>query len=208
MPAPSGPHGPGLRTLPAGPDADVAHLAELLPSSDADRLFDALSRTVAWRQEHIKLHGRLVAFPRLTAWYGDAEAVYRYSGLVSHPLPWTPPVLEIKEAVERVSGTSFNSVLLNLYRDGRDSVSWHQDNEPELGPEPVIASVSLGSARVFQMKHLLDAAQKYAVLLTHGSLLVMRGATQRRWAHQVPKTTRLVGPRINLTFRRVIKGGV
>ena len=138
--------------------------------------------------------------PRLTAWHGAAG--YVYSGIRLTPAAWTPPLLELKALAERLAGERFNSVLLNLYRDGRDSVSWHADNEPGLGRDPVIASLSLGAVRRFQLKHRrLD--ERLALDLPHGSCLIMAGATQHHWLHQLPKTTRPVGPRINLTFRHM-----
>ena len=142
--------------------------------------------------------GRRVPIPRLTAWHGAAG--YVYSGIAMTPAPWNPPLLELKAVAEACAGQAFNSVLLNLYRDGRDSVSWHADNEPGLGRDPVIASVSLGATRRFQMKHRRRAGARRARPAA-GSCLVMAGATQHHWLHQVPKTSRPVGPRINLTFR-------
>ncbi len=187
------------------PDADVVHHACHFSTADADRLFDALFTGIAWHQDRIRIHGRVLPVPRLTAWHGDGDRVYSYSGIDLDPHPWNAPLLEIKHAVERaVGGWTANSVLLNLYRDGRDSVAWHADDEPELGPEPVIASVSLGATRRFHMRHRsLD--ERLNVELHHASLLVMQGPTQHHWMHQVPKTARPCGPRINLTFRRVVE---
>ena len=169
-----------------------------LPEAEAGRLFDQLSAAISWRREIATVMGRRVPIPRLTAWHG--EAGYVYSGIRMTPMPWNPPLLEIKAVAERCAGQAFNSVLLNLYRDGRDSVSWHADNEPGLGENPVIASVSLGAVRRFQMRHR-GSGERVALDLPHGSCLVMAGATQHHWLHQVPKTARPVGPRVNLTFR-------
>ena len=185
------------------PDGDVRFCREFFPRTDADRLFQELIDTTAWRQENIKLYGKLIPMPRLTAWYGDEGTVYRYSGIVNHPLPWTSPLLEVKRAVEGSAGVAFNSVLVNRYRTGQDSVSWHSDDEKEFGDDQVIASVSLGGRRTFQLRHKTRKELRASVALTHGSLLVMQGATQRNWLHQVPKTTADVGERINLTFRLV-----
>jgi alkylated DNA repair dioxygenase AlkB len=171
---------------------------DALPRADADRLFDQLRGGIAWRQEVASLMGRRVAIPRLTAWHGASG--YVYSGIRLTPAPWTPPLLELKARAEALAGQPFDSVLLNLYRDGRDSVSWHADNEPGLGHDPVIASLSLGAVRRFQLKHR-RLAQRLALDLPHGSCLIMAGATQHHWLHQLPKTAREVGPRINLTFR-------
>jgi alkylated DNA repair dioxygenase AlkB len=169
-----------------------------LVAADADRLFEALLAATSWRQEIATVMGRRMPIPRLTAWHG--EAGYVYSGIRMMPLPWNPPLLEIKAVAEACAGQAFNSVLLNLYRDGRDSVSWHADNEPGLGRDPVIASISLGATRRFQMKRR-GSSHRLSLDLPHGSCLVMAGATQHHWLHQVPKTARPVGPRINLTFR-------
>jgi alkylated DNA repair dioxygenase AlkB len=192
------------------PDADVVYHARCFDAPDADRLFDALRTGVAWHQDHIRIHGRELPVPRLTAWHGDVDRVYSYSGIDLAPRPWTAPLLEIKHTVEAMVSTSgnwsSNSVLLNLYRDGRDSVAWHADDEPELGVEPVIASVSLGATRRFHMRHRSIPECRLNVELTHGSVLVMRGPTQHHWMHQVPKTAKLAGPRVNLTFRHVIDG--
>jgi alkylated DNA repair dioxygenase AlkB len=144
--------------------------------------------------------------PRLTAWYGDATARYSYSGLDLTPQPWTPALLALRTQVEQATGVTFNSVLLNLYRTGQDSMGWHADDEPELGPEPVIASISLGATRRFRLRPRHSQQLPHAPLgldLPSGSLLVMRGTTQQHWQHAVPKTARPVGPRLNLTFRTI-----
>ena len=171
---------------------------DVLAEADALRLFEQLIAVTPWRQEIATVMGRRVAIPRLTAWHGAAG--YVYSGIRMPPAPWNPPLLEIKAVAEACAGQQFNSVLLNLYRDGRDSVSWHADSEPGLGRNPVIASVSLGATRRFQMKHR-ERDERLALDLPAGSCLVMAGATQHHWLHQLPKTGRPVGPRINLTFR-------
>jgi alkylated DNA repair dioxygenase AlkB len=169
-----------------------------LAEADAERLFEELMALTPWRHEVATVMGRRVPIPRLTAWHGAAG--YVYSGIRMTPAPWNAPLLEIKAAAEACAGHAFNSVLLNLYRGGRDSVSWHADNEPGLGRDPVIASISLGATRRFQMKHR-QRGDRLALDLPPGSCLVMAGATQHHWLHQVPKTSRPVGPRINLTFR-------
>ena len=152
--------------------------------------------------------GRRMPQPRLTAWYGDAGASYAYSGVELHPLPWTPVLLDIKARIEKTTGSSFNSVLLNYYRDHRDSVGFHSDDEPELGERPVIASLSLGAERTFILKHKkLKGMQETpcAFAPASGSLLLMRGDTQRCWRHGVPKENRPCGPRVNLTFRKILQ---
>jgi alkylated DNA repair dioxygenase AlkB len=175
--------------------------ADALAQAAADRLFALLHAGIDWRQETATLMGRRVAIPRLTAWHGAAG--YVYSGIRLTPAPWTPPLLELKALAEHLAGQPFNSVLLNLYRDGRDSVSWHADNEPGLGRDPVIASISLGAVRRFQLKHRREP-HRLSLDLPHGTCLLMAGPTQHHWLHQLPKTAREVGPRINLTFRQMI----
>ena len=174
-------------------------------AQEADEYFTQLQDTLAWTQEKITMYGKTHNVPRLSAWYGDERVPYTYSGITAYALPWTESLQTIKARVEQLAGAQFNSVLANLYRDGADSVSWHADDESELGPEPVIASVSLGQERTFQLKHKFNKALKTDVLLTHGSVLIMRGATQRHWLHQIAKSRRAMSPRINLTFRWVDK---
>jgi alkylated DNA repair dioxygenase AlkB len=190
------------------PDAEVFLCPTFFSASQADRLFVELRDTTAWRQETIKLYGRNIDQPRLSAWYGDEGSNYIYSGIKNVPLPWTSAILEVKRAVEPCSGVAFNSVLLNRYRTGKDSVSWHADDEPEFGEQPVIASASFGATRAFQFKHKKRRDLKASVELTHGSLLIMRGGTQANWVHQVPKVARPVEERLNLTFRAIIAARV
>ena len=186
------------------PDADVRLYMGFLPPSSADRLLRELLETTDWRQESFRLYGKDIQFPRLTAWYGDEGAGYVYSGIKNAPLPWTSTILEVKRAVEPACAVVFNSVLLNRYRTGRDSVSWHADDEPEFGEQPVIASVSFGGTRTFQFKHKTRKELKASVELIHGSLLIMRGGTQTNWLHQIPKIAKPVEERLNLTFRVVV----
>jgi len=168
--------------------------------------FEALKASIAWKHEKIRIFGRWILQPRLTAWYGDQGTDYVYSGLKNSPLPWTEELLVIKAQVEEISASSFNSVLLNYYRDGQDSMGWHQDNETELGKSPSIASLSLGASREFQCRHKFDKSlPKVKCLLENGSLLLMSGSMQEYWQHQIPKTKRTVGERINLTFRSINK---
>ena len=185
------------------PDAEIGFAPAFFPEPEADRLFAAIRDMSDWKQETIRLYGRSIDLPRLTAWYGDEGTGYRYSGIDNTPMPWTPVLLEVKQAVEAATGETFNSVLLSRYRSGRDSVAWHADDEREFGGNPAIASVSFGATRTFQLKHKTRKELKAGVELTHGSLLVMRGGTQHLWLHRIPKTTRHVGERINLTFRTI-----
>lgn len=186
------------------PDADVRLAAPLFSEQEANRLFTVLRRDIQWQQKEIRLYGRIHPQPRLTAWYGDPDTAYSYSGITLTALPWTPVLLAIKDRVEEVSQATFNSVLLNLYRDGSDSMGWHADDEPELGKNPIIASVSLGQPRILQMKHRYKSSEKQSIPLANGSLLLMRGTTQHHWLHQVAKSRRPMGERINLTYRLVI----
>ena len=166
--------------------------------------FDTLLRETAWRDETITMFGRQVMQPRRTALYGNGGLTYRYSGRTMHPLPWTPTLMLLKAIAEQHADTSFTTVLINLYRNGADSMGWHRDNERELGPEPVIASISLGATRMFQCKHRTDSTQRLSLPLHHASVLVMKGAMQEHWYHQVPKERGVAEPRINLTFRRIV----
>jgi alkylated DNA repair dioxygenase AlkB len=183
-------------------DGTVTYEPGFLAAADADRAYAALADQAAWKQESIAMFGRRVPLPRLTAWHGDPEAVYRYSGLLNVPAPWTPQLAELRERLADRLGVRFNSVLLNWYRGGNDAMGWHADDEPELGREPAIASLSLGATRTFELEHRTDR-ERVAVPLEHGSLLVMTGQTQHRWRHRVPKQRRVEGGRINLTFRTV-----
>jgi alkylated DNA repair dioxygenase AlkB len=174
------------------------------PPAEADALFARLRGEIAWRQEEIVIFGERKRVPRLVAWHGNAGAAYTYSGVPHEPAPWTDALLEVRSRVEVLSGRAFNAVLLNLYRSGADGMGWHADDEPELGRNPVVASVSLGAPRRFRMRHRRRKEQTLDLELAHGSLLVMEGATQHHWVHAVPKTARPVGERINLTFRRIV----
>lgn len=173
--------------------------------ADVDELFAELRAGVDWREERISLFGKRYLQPRLLAWYGDPDARYRYSGVLHEPQPWLPRLADLRDRLQRITGATFNSVLANLYRDHRDSMGLHADDERELGERPVIASLSLGEERVFRLKHRHDKGIKpLRIALTSGSLLVMRGDTQRNWKHEIPKQSRPCGPRINLTFRFVL----
>jgi alkylated DNA repair dioxygenase AlkB len=187
------------------PDADMQWMPALFDTAESARLFDVLYQSVPWRQENILLFGRRIPQPRLTAWYGDADAHYRYSGLQLSPLPWSETLLQLRQRVEHVTHARYNSVLLNLYRDGQDSMGWHSDDEPELGATPTIASLSLGETRRFQLKpRQRGAGETVSLALGPGSLLVMRGTTQAHYLHSIPKEKRVTAPRINLTFRLIV----
>ncbi|HEX5755911.1 MAG TPA: alpha-ketoglutarate-dependent dioxygenase AlkB [Arenimonas sp.] len=185
------------------PDADIRYQYDWLPAAEADALLDVLTRVIPWEMHRIRLFGREVASPRLSCWIGDADAVYTYSRTRFEPRPWLEALLPLRHRISAVAGETFNAVLANLYRDGRDSMGWHSDDEPELGRDPVIASVSLGAPRRFVFRHRHHHAQRVEIELAHGSLLLMRGATQRHWQHALPRSARVNAPRLNLTFRRI-----
>lgn len=185
------------------PDAELRLLSDWCPSSQAEHWFEQLVAQTPWGQPSVHLHGRDYPVPRLVAWYGDPEAFYTYSGLTHAPLPWTPLLAEIRARVEAAAGQRFNGVLLNYYRDGQDSMGWHSDDEPEMGRNPLVASLNLGGARRFDLRRKGRNTIEHSIELSGGSLLVMSGATQHYWQHQVAKTRRPVAPRLNLTFRLV-----
>ena len=185
------------------PDAEVFLYPSLLSNEEADQLFDTLKKSIIWEKHKIKLYGEVHDVPRLTAWYGDPNKSYEYSGIKLKTRLWNAALLKIRGKIETISKTKYNSVLLNLYRSGSDSVLWHSDDEPELGKNPVIGSLSLGETREFQMKHKYDRDLKQKILLQHGSFLLMKGKTQHNWLHQIPKRKNLKGERINLTFRTI-----
>ena len=185
------------------PNAELALWPQWLSVSVADQWLTRLTEQTPWQQPLVRIFGRHVAVPRLVAWYGDAEASYRYSGLTHQPLPWTPLLARIRAQVEQAAGQSLNGVLLNYYRDGQDSMGWHSDDEAELGVNPLIASLNLGGTRRFDLRRKGQNRIEHSLDLQHGSLLVMRGATQHHWQHQVAKTRASCAPRLNLTFRLI-----
>lgn len=175
-----------------------------LPRDEADSLFRAVREDIAWRQESIRLFGRQVLQPRLTAWFADPGVRYAYSGLDLSPKAFPPVLDKLRHSLQLASGHEFNAVLLNAYRDGRDSMGWHADDEAELGPAPVIASISVGAVRNFRVR-ARGGGRSVALPLAHGSLLLMSGDSQKDFQHAVPKTRKPVGLRVNLTFRRVFQ---
>lgn len=162
-----------------------------------------LIEQLPWQQDEINLFGKKYLQPRLTALFADHGRTYTYSGITMHPKPFPPVLLELKKKIEDKTGIVFTTCLANFYRDGRDSMGWHADDEKELGPEPIIASLSLGAERMFHLRHRKEKQLRYKLKLNSGSLLLMKGQTQHFWQHQVPKTSRPTGPRVNLTFRRI-----
>ena len=181
-------------------DGSALYRPDFFNSADSDRMFRSILDETPWEARNIILFGREVPQPRLACWYGDLA--YSYSGITLDPRPMTPTLLEIKQRCEEEASTQFNSVLVNLYRDGQDSMGLHADDEPELGSEPVIASVSFGAERNFRLRHR-ETKELQQVFLASGSLLVMSGLSQACWMHDIPKTKKFVEPRINLTFRDI-----
>lgn len=184
-------------------DGEVIFLPTFFPQEESDQMMKQLINETEWRQDTIKFYGKEINLPRLTAWYGDTNKPYSYSGIMMNPTEWSPLLLTIKEKMEEITNVKFSSVLLNYYRDGKDSVSYHQDDEPELGTNPTIASISFGATRTFKFRHITDKTTE-KVELTNGSVVIMKGETQHKWEHSIPKTSKVIGPRLNLTFR-VIK---
>ena len=186
-------------------NAELREYPQMIGPSEADQMLETLTAEIPWRQESLRIAGKLRAIPRLQCWMGDSASKYGYSGVRLTPCPWHETVKTIRERVADLSGSTFNSVLINFYRNGQDSVAWHADDEAELGDSPVIASVSLGAERIFELKQKHQTpAKKYQLLLRHGSLLIMSGLMQQHWLHQLPKIKGLMEPRINLTFRNIV----
>jgi alkylated DNA repair dioxygenase AlkB len=183
------------------PDADLVYYPHFFDAQQANELFKKLIDEVPWQLDNITVYGKSYPQPRLTALYGNDGKPYGYSNIVMQPHAWSPLTMFIKKEMETVVNQNFTTVLLNQYRGGRDSNGWHADNERELGKNPVIASVSFGGERNFQLRHNTIVGAKTNIILEHGSLLVMQGTTQHFWKHQIPKTAKPVLPRVNLTFR-------
>ena len=184
-------------------DGEIYWYREFYSPPEADRLFVTLLKELTWQEEEIMIAGKKIKVPRLMCWYGDDNAVYKYSGVVHVPLPWTDVLLNIKQHIDGQCRHSFNCVLANLYRDGSDSMGWHADKEKELGKEPVIASLSFGEQRLFKIRHN-KSKEMLDFNLQHGDLLVMRGVLQHHWRHSLPKAGEKSGKRINLTFRTIL----
>ena len=185
-------------------DAEVAHHRNFLSEEERLPAFGQLRDLTPWEQHVVRLFGRSHPAPRLSAWYGDPGATYSYSGLKLSPQPWTPLLDQLRQRISTLVSMPFNSALLNYYRHGADGMGWHSDDEPELGRDPCIASLSLGSERRFLMRHKTRSdLPTCQYVLGDGDLFTMRGPTQHHWKHQIPKTRRPVGERINITFRYV-----
>ena len=185
-------------------DPDLVLALGWLVPAQAAALADGLLHELPWQVHRVRMFGREIDSPRRSCWIGDPGAAYRYSGIRHEPHPWPSLLLPLRERLVLETGVHFNSVLANLYRDGRDSMGWHSDDEPELGEHPVIASLRLGATRRFVLRHRLERSRRHTLELRDGSLLVMRGRTQVQWQHALPRTAKPVGPRVNLTFRRIL----
>lgn len=183
------------------PEDLLDYHANVFNAEESQTLLQTFIDTIAWEQRTINMYGKSIVTPRLTAWYGDNGKNYAYSGSKFNPLPWTSELLDVKKRIELLAGVNFNSVLLNYYRNGTDSVAWHSDNETELGLHPIIASVSFGQVRSFDIRLKQNHAEKYSIRLESGSLLLMKGGLQQYWEHRIAKLKSIIKPRVNLTFR-------
>ena len=186
-------------------DGEIYYIPALFTKEESDKFYMSLQESIQWKHEPIMMFGKEIMQPRLTAWYGDEGMSYTYSGITMQPLSWNDDLALIKSRIEAASEHVFNSALLNLYRDGNDSVGWHRDNEKSLGIDPIIASVSFGTARNFHFKHVTDKELKLKVPLTHGSLLLMKGRTQHHWLHSIQKEPKVRSGRINITLRTIVE---
>jgi alkylated DNA repair dioxygenase AlkB len=185
------------------PDAKIRYYPSFFSAKKSSFFLKQLKKSIQWKQNIIKMYGKENPVPRLEAWYGDPGKSYSYSGIQMDPIPWTDELKDIKSTVEVESRIKFNSVLINFYRDGKDRVAWHSDDEKELGQNPVIGSVSFGAERKFKLRHKKYKSNglKKEILLQNGSFLLMQGATQHHWIHEIPRTAKPIESRINLTFR-------
>ena len=186
------------------PDAIFEYYPDFLSSEKANELYNLLHKNTPWQQDTIMVFGKNHQQPRLTALYGNEGKPYKYSNIIMNPHPWNATLIHLKELIEEKANHSFTTVLLNFYRNERDSNGWHADNEKELGRDPIIASISLGEERTFQLKHNTIKEAKQNLILKHGSLILMKEGSQIHYKHQIPKATSNKKPRINLTFRSII----
>jgi alkylated DNA repair dioxygenase AlkB len=184
---------------------EVFFYPNFFDKAESDLYFDDLNSRVVWKQDGVKIYGKTVLQPGFTAFYGDEHISYSYSGITVNAMPWIDTLSRIKENIESKFEEKFNTCMLNQYRDGRDGMGWHRDHEKSLGNYPFIASVSFGASRIFQFRHYVNKIPIISVDLSHGSLLIMKAETQHLWEHRLPKTVLATGPRINLTFRLVVK---
>ncbi|MGK0271766.1 MAG: alkylated DNA repair dioxygenase AlkB [Cocleimonas sp.] len=184
-------------------DGEVYYFGNVISDYDSQRLLFTLLKDIFWEHDELVIYGKKITTKRKTAWYGDNELKYSYSNTTKVALPWVSVLTELKEVIERQSQTTFNSCLLNLYHGGDEGMSWHSDDEKELGNQPIIASLSIGAERKFSFKHK-KSKESVSLPLEDGSLLIMKADTQKYWQHSLPKTTKVSEPRINLTFRTIL----
>ena len=184
-------------------DGETYYYGKILSTENANFFFETFLQSIAWKNDEAKIFGKHFITKRKAAWYGDREFDYKYSNTTKTALLWTPELLQIKNITEKITGTKFNSCLLNLYHNGDEGMSWHSDDEKALGKNTVIASLSLGASRKFSFKHK-TSRESISLLLDSGSLLVMQGTTQSNWLHSLPKSKKITEPRINLTFRTIV----
>ncbi len=187
-------------------DGEVYYYGKVLPAKQALDYLNNLLQTIAWKNDEAVIFGKHIVTKRKVAWYADQNYAYTYSNTTKQALPWTPALLELKKLVEGLTGTRYNSCLLNLYHTGEEGMAWHSDDEKALGKDTSIASLSFGAERKFALKHK-ENKQSIALVLEHGSLLEMKGTTQTHWLHSLPKTTKVTRPRVNLTFRTMVLQG-
>jgi alkylated DNA repair dioxygenase AlkB len=185
-------------------DGTVYYYGKVLSSSEANQYFDLLMKNILWKNDEVIIFGKHIVTKRKAAWYGDSNYLYTYSNITKQALPWTKELSGLKQMVEEFAGVKFNSCLLNLYHNGDEGMGWHSDDEESLGKNNTIASMSLGAERKFLIKHK-QSKQTVSLVLEHGSLLIMKDATQRNWLHSLPKSKNIVQPRINLTFRTIVR---
>ncbi len=181
----------------------LIYFTDAIYTVESRRYFEALKKTIDWGQDEIMMFGKRTKVPRLTSWYADKNVKYSYSGLELIPRDWTAELLELKAIAEQLSNHNFNSVLLNYYRGGADSMGWHSDDERELGKNPIIASITFGFPRRFLIREKADYGKKKELELEDGSVLVMRGDFQETYQHSIPKTAKKISERLNLTFRTI-----
>jgi alkylated DNA repair dioxygenase AlkB len=183
-------------------DGRVNYYGKVLPSKEANQYLDLLMQNILWENDEVIIFGKHIITKRKTAWYGDSDYLYTYSNTTKQALAWTKELSDLKQVVEELAGTKFNSCLLNLYHNGNEGMGWHSDDEKSLGKNNTIASLSLGAERKFLFKHK-QSQQIVSLVLEHGSLLIMKDATQANWLHSLPKSKNVTQPRINLTFRTI-----
>jgi alkylated DNA repair dioxygenase AlkB len=184
-------------------DGEVIYYGHVLPQEKANHYYTALMDSIQWQHDEAVIFGKRYVTKRKVAWYADGNYAYTYSNTTKQALPWTPALKELKALVEKTTGTTFNSCLLNLYHDGDEGMAWHSDDEKALGKDTVIGSLSLGAVRKFSFKHK-KTGEKTEIILDNGSLLVMKGTTQTHWLHRLPKSVKIKHPRVNLTFRTIV----